>query len=131
MTGDGSARRYPIRVDPLLRGLFAVLGAGARRDVVEVADATVQVRLGWMFRSTIARSAIVAAHHHADMRGGWGAHGWWGRWLVNGSSKGIGQGPDDDHVVLADPEGNQLCILRSASRPRAPRLRSRAPRRAA
>jgi predicted enzyme related to lactoylglutathione lyase len=23
----------------------------------------------------------------------------------------IGQGPDDDHVVLADPEGNELCIL--------------------
>ena len=91
MTGDGSTRRYPIRVDRLFRGLFAILGAGARRDFVEVADATVQVRLGWMFRSTIARSAIVAAHHHADMRGGWGAHGWWGRWLVNGSSKGIVQ----------------------------------------
>ena len=23
----------------------------------------------------------------------------------------IGQGPDDDHVVLADPEGNELCII--------------------
>jgi hypothetical protein len=23
----------------------------------------------------------------------------------------IGQGPDDDHVVLADPEGNELCVL--------------------
>jgi hypothetical protein len=23
----------------------------------------------------------------------------------------IGQGPDDDHIVLADPEGNELCII--------------------
>ena len=23
----------------------------------------------------------------------------------------IGQGPDDDHVVLADPEGNEFCII--------------------
>jgi predicted enzyme related to lactoylglutathione lyase len=23
----------------------------------------------------------------------------------------IGQGPDDDHVVLADPEGNELCVI--------------------
>jgi hypothetical protein len=38
-----------------------------------------------------ATSRITAAHHHADMRGSWGAHGWRGRWLVNGSSKGIVQ----------------------------------------
>ena len=24
----------------------------------------------------------------------------------------IGQGPDDEHVVLADPEGNEFCIVR-------------------
>jgi hypothetical protein len=23
----------------------------------------------------------------------------------------VGQGPDDDHVVLADPEGNEFCII--------------------
>jgi hypothetical protein len=23
----------------------------------------------------------------------------------------IGQGPDDDHVVLADPEGNEFCVI--------------------
>ena len=30
---------------------------------------------------------------------------------AGGSHVDIGQGPDDDHVVLADPEGNELCIL--------------------
>ena len=23
----------------------------------------------------------------------------------------VGQGPDDDHVVLADPEGNEFCVI--------------------
>ena len=23
----------------------------------------------------------------------------------------VGQGPDDDHVVLADPEGNEMCVI--------------------
>jgi hypothetical protein len=83
------ASRYPIRVDPLFRGLFAVVGAPARRDYVELDGTTVTVRLGWAFRATIPVGAITAARHHADMFGGWGAHGFRGRWLVNGSSKGI------------------------------------------
>jgi hypothetical protein len=87
----GDISQYAIRVDPLFRGLFTVLGAGRRHDVVEVDAATVSVRLGWLFRAAIPRSAVVGAHHHADMFGGWGAHGWRGRWLVNGSSKGIVQ----------------------------------------
>ena len=80
---------YPIRVDPLFRGLFALLGAGSRHDVVELDPATVKVRLGWLFRADIPRSAVAAARVHPDMYGGWGAHGWRHRWLVNGSSKGI------------------------------------------
>jgi predicted enzyme related to lactoylglutathione lyase len=28
----------------------------------------------------------------------------------------IGQGPDDDHVVLADPEGNELCVIEPGNR---------------
>jgi hypothetical protein len=88
-THDGGITRYPIRVDPAFRGLFALLGAGARLDVVEVDADAVRVRLGWLFRSTIPRTAIAGVLHHADMFGGWGAHGWRGRWLVNGSSKGI------------------------------------------
>jgi catechol 2,3-dioxygenase-like lactoylglutathione lyase family enzyme len=27
----------------------------------------------------------------------------------------VGQLPEEDHVVLADPEGNEFCILRSAA----------------
>jgi hypothetical protein len=81
--------RFAIRVDPLFRGLFALLGAGAHHDHVDVGASTVTVRLGWLFDATIARSAIADAKHHANVYGGWGAHGWRGRWLVNGSSKGV------------------------------------------
>jgi hypothetical protein len=88
--GD-TGQRFAIRVDPLFRWLFAVMGAGARHDLVDVGPQYVQVRLGWLFRTTIDRSAIAGVEHHANMYGGWGAHGWRGRWLVNGSSKGIVQ----------------------------------------
>ncbi len=85
----GDASRHPIRVDPAFRGLFALLGAGARHDLIEVDADAMRIGLGWLFRSTVPRASIVSARHHADMFGGWGAHGWRGRWLVNGSSKGI------------------------------------------
>jgi hypothetical protein len=86
---DASPSRYAIRVDPAFRLLFATLGAGRHHDYVEVGATAVRVRLGWMFQADIARSAIGQVEHHADMFGGWGAHGWRGRWLVNGSSKGV------------------------------------------
>jgi hypothetical protein len=88
-TDDGRVSRYAIRVDPAFRVLFSILGAWASIDYVEVGTATVRIRLGWLFHATIARSAITDVRHHADMYGGWGAHGWRHRWLVNGSSKGI------------------------------------------
>lgn len=91
LTDDTTAERYSIRVDPLFRGLFSVLGAGSHHDFVDVGRETLTVRLGWMFRASIPRSAVASGHHHADVYGGWGAHGWRGRWLVNGSSKGIVQ----------------------------------------
>jgi predicted enzyme related to lactoylglutathione lyase len=30
---------------------------------------------------------------------------------LGGSHIDVGQGPDDDHIVLADPEGNELCLI--------------------
>jgi len=86
---DDSTKRFVIRVDRSFRVLFAALGAGARQDFVEIRGETVRVRLGWMFKVSIPRAAVASAQHHADMFGGWGAHGWRGRWLVNGSSAGI------------------------------------------
>jgi hypothetical protein len=88
-SNDASTRQFAIRVDPAFRGLFAAFGAGARHDFVELEPTTVRVRLGWLFKVSIPQAAVTTAQHHADMYGGWGAHGWSGRWLVNGSSAGI------------------------------------------
>jgi hypothetical protein len=82
-------RRFAIRVDRWCLPLFVVLGIGPRFDHVDVDDATVTVRLGWMFFARVDRSAIVEVTRNRNAYGGWGAHGWRGRWLVNGSSKGI------------------------------------------
>jgi predicted enzyme related to lactoylglutathione lyase len=39
------------------------------------------------------------------------------RLLTNGATHvDIGQGPDESHVVLADPEGNELCIIEPSNR---------------
>jgi hypothetical protein len=81
--------RFEIRVDPAFRGLFAALGAGRRHDVVLVDPEGLTVQLGWLFRARLPWASVKGARHHPDMVGGWGAHGWAGRWLVNGSSKGI------------------------------------------
>lgn len=41
------------------------------------------------FTSTLSRSSITSASSWSVPVWGWGAHGWRGRWLVNGSYKGI------------------------------------------
>ena len=59
-------------------------------EIVDVpADAACGAQSGGQLQALEAR--IAGGQHHADMFGGWGAHGWRGRWLVNGSSAGIVQ----------------------------------------
>jgi hypothetical protein len=83
------ASRFSIRVDRWCRLLFVPLGIGPRRDHVEVTHDVVTARLGWTFVARLDRAAIVGVAPHRDVYGAWGAHGWRGRWLVNGSSRGI------------------------------------------
>lgn len=83
-------RRFAIRYSPWLRPLFLVLGTGPRFSWVEVRDDALEVRMGWVFRCVVPRASIGAARRERDV--------WWaigvhtdlrGRWLVNGSAKGI------------------------------------------
>jgi hypothetical protein len=77
------------RFNRVVMTLFLV---GPRHAVIELTDDTLIVRLGvggYGFRATIPRASIVAARPYNGFVGGWGGHGWAGRWLVNGSSKGI------------------------------------------
>lgn len=62
---------------------------GPKRSYVEVTDTAIDVRLGVGFAATIPRSDVRSVVPWSGTVTGWGAHGWRGRWLVNGSSQGI------------------------------------------
>ena len=80
--------RFPIRYTGANHAMV-VLGLTPGNSRVEVFDDRVEVRMGWAFRATIDREAIRSVSDDHDRVTGWGAHGWRGVWLVNGSSGGI------------------------------------------
>ncbi|AEV73262.1 hypothetical protein MycrhN_2681 [Mycolicibacterium rhodesiae NBB3] len=65
------------------------LGMGPKQSKVRIEDDTLHVKFGWGFRTAVPLSSITKAEENHDRVYSWGAHGWRGRWLVNGSSKGI------------------------------------------
>ena len=57
---------------------------------INIGDHEVTVRMGWAFRSTFPRSSVAGVEFIGDRRlGSIGVHGWRGRWLVNGSLRGL------------------------------------------
>ena len=93
------AVRFPIRMSPVngvvLRGLLVP----PSRAYVDLGDDTVEVRMGWAFSARIPRRLVKAARPGKPpaIRFTAGAHGWGGRWLVNGAADGIVD------VELAEP----------------------------
>ncbi len=73
------------------RPLLTVLGMGPRFSSVDLRPDILSVRMGWWFKADIPRSSIagVGPKRGMGLVGGIGVHGWGGRWLVNGSVKGI------------------------------------------
>ena len=69
--------------------LSAPLGLGPGQSEVRIEDGNLRVAMGWGFRATIPLSSIKTAAPNNDRVYAWGVHGWRGRWLVNGSSKGM------------------------------------------
>jgi hypothetical protein len=53
---------------------------------VEIDDAVVRVRMSWAFRVTFDRAAVESVQQAPPVHLTAGAHGWRGRWLVNGAS---------------------------------------------
>jgi hypothetical protein len=80
--------RFPMRFTGLNRAMV-LLGIVPEHCRVEVDGAEVRVRMGWVFRLDALRANVrgVAPDHGPVW--GWGAHGWRGSWLVNGSSSGL------------------------------------------
>jgi hypothetical protein len=62
---------------------------GPKRSSIRVNDGALHVRFGWGFRAEIPLTSIKEAKPNTDRVYSWGAHGFRGRWLVNGSSKDI------------------------------------------
>jgi hypothetical protein len=80
--------RFPIRFTGVNRAMV-ILGVAPERSRVEVDDGELRVRMSWVFALDAPRARVrSASRDHAPVRG-WGAHGWRGKWLVNGSSQGL------------------------------------------
>ena len=80
---------FAIRYTPALVPMFRLLGLGPARSGVWVGPESVRVTMGWSFRAEIPRRAVREIGPDRAALGGWGVHGWRGRWLVNGSSSGL------------------------------------------
>src|SRR6187455_2580036 len=72
-----------MRYTPALVPMFRLLGLGPARSGVWVGRDSLRVTMGWGFRAEIPRRAVREIGPDGAAVGGWGVHGWRGRWLVN------------------------------------------------
>ncbi len=87
----GEPRRFPIRFSSINSVLFRGLLIPPSSAYVELDDDTIHVRMGWAFSARIPRQVVAKAGpgQPPTIRLTAGAHGWRGRWLVNGAPDGI------------------------------------------
>jgi hypothetical protein len=78
-----------LRYDRWFLPFSVPFGLGPKDSAICVKDGVLQVRFGWGFRTQIALASIKDAKPNNDRVYAWGAHGFRGQWLVNGSSKDI------------------------------------------
>ena len=83
-----AVQSFPFRYG-VFRPLLSVLAAGPRFSSVVVDGDTVRVRMGPSFRADFPRASVRDVRPFTGLAGGIGVHGWRGRWLVNGSIRGI------------------------------------------
>lgn len=81
--------KFAFRYNGPSGALLRALGLGPRFSSIELADDTLAVHMGWGFRTRIPRASIAAVAPSTLRTISRGAHGWRGRWLVNGSGKGL------------------------------------------
>jgi hypothetical protein len=80
---------FPIRFDGAYRLVSTLLLLPPSGAYVEVDGDEVHVRMSWAFRSVFSRRAVVSASEIQIRPLSRGVHGFRGRWLVNGSGRGI------------------------------------------
>jgi hypothetical protein len=86
-----TATRFPIRFNLVNRILFRVLLIRPSSADVKLEGDTIHVRMSWAFSARIPRRVVATARpgRPPAIRFTAGAHGWRGRWLVNGAADGI------------------------------------------
>jgi len=82
-------RRFPIRFDRWYSVLSRALLLPPSRSYVDVGNGEIVARMGWAFGARFPRSAVVGARPFGRRTLSRGVHGFFGRWLVNGSGAGI------------------------------------------
>jgi hypothetical protein len=87
--GTSGVRHFDIDYSRGNRFFMGLIGVGPRFSGVVIDDEEVRVRMGWGFYAHIPLASIHGVGSTVRPFFAWGAHGWRGRWLVNGSSKGI------------------------------------------
>lgn len=101
-----TTRRFTISFNRFLRAVMTPMLTGPRRCAVVVGTDELHVTMGlggWAFAARVPRSAISAAGRVDGPVWAWGAHGWRGQWLVNGSSQGLVR-------LTIEPPGHGRCL---------------------
>ena len=84
-----SAERFPISFGHWYGAFSSLLGLPPSVAYVDVGPEEVEVRMGYAFRSRFPRAAVRSVSWPARRPLSRGVHGFGGRWLVNGSGRGI------------------------------------------
>jgi hypothetical protein len=103
---DLDATEYRLSFNWPMRVLMTLLLAGPGRCRVRVGSSGLEVRMGaggWSFVARVPLSSIVEVARYPGQVWAWGAHGWQGRWLVNGSSRGLVS-------MTIEPVGRGRCL---------------------
>ena len=92
MTHGTNGEVFAFSFNSFIRALMVPMLAGPKRSRVVLSTDQLAVTMGsggWMFSCAVPRSSLSNVGPSTGMVGGYGAHGWRGRWLVNGSGKGL------------------------------------------
>jgi hypothetical protein len=81
--------RFPIRFDRAYAWFSRASLLPPSAAFVDVGEVEVSVRMGWAFAASFPRTAVAAAGRSPLRPWSRGAHGFGGRWLVNGSADGL------------------------------------------
>jgi hypothetical protein len=104
---EGTIRRYNLSFNRVMRVVMTVFLCGPRQCRVQLDGDRLRVRMGlagWAFAGSVPRRSIKTARTVRGPVLAWGAHGWRGRWLVNGSSRGLVQ-------LTIEPPARGRCLF--------------------